>query len=462
MKPILTLLVFLPIFTISAQQVNLQVFANGFDQPIGLETTGVPGDDRIFVVEKGGKVKILNPNGSVNPVPFLDISGQVSTGGERGLLGLVFHPNFASNGYLYVNYTDTNGDTQVSRFTVNGVNPNNVILSTELPIIDFSQPFSNHNGGDLAFGPNGYLFIATGDGGSGGDPGNRAQDLSVLLGKILRIDVDNPSGGNNYGIPPNNPFVSDPNALDEIWAYGLRNPWRFSFDTVGGNIWIGDVGQENVEEINRQSITAAGVNYGWRCYEGSQAYNTSGCPPVNQLTFPIAEYSSASGSGNCSVTGGFVYRGSVYTDILGLYFFADYCSGMIGTIDASGNVINHGNFNGNWVSFGKDSTGELYIIDIGGSIYKIEGGVMSTENFSNADAFSIFPNPASEKVSFQLKNGTFTAIKIYDLLGKIVFSKKNISSAEKTISIAGLENGIYLVEINTKEEGSAVKKLVVE
>ncbi|HET8810315.1 MAG TPA: PQQ-dependent sugar dehydrogenase [Flavobacteriaceae bacterium] len=462
MKPILTLLVFLPIFTISAQQVNLQVFANGFDQPIGLKTTGVPGDDRIFVVEKGGKVKILNPNGSVNPVPFLDISGQVSTGGERGLLGLVFHPNFASNGYLYVNYTDTNGDTQVSRFTVNGVNPNNVILSTELPIIDFSQPFSNHNGGDLAFGPNGYLFIATGDGGSGGDPGNRAQDLSVLLGKILRIDVDNPSGGNNYGIPPNNPFVSDPNALDEIWAYGLRNPWRFSFDTVGGNIWIGDVGQENVEEINRQSITAAGVNYGWRCYEGSQAYNTSGCPPVNQLTFPIAEYSSASGSGNCSVTGGFVYRGSVYTDILGLYFFADYCSGMIGTIDASGNVINHGNYNGNWVSFGKDSTGELYIIDIGGSIYKIEGGVMSTENFSNADAFSIFPNPASEKVSFQLKNGTFTAIKIYDLLGKIVFSKKNISSAEKTISIAGLENGIYLVEINTKEEGSAVKKLVVE
>ncbi len=236
-------------------------------------------------MEQGGKIKILS-NGVINPVPFLDISGQISSGSERGLLGLAFHPDYADNGYFYVNYTKQNGDTQVSRFTRDPANPDIADPTSELPIIGYSQPFANHNGGCLAFGPDGYLYIGSGDGGSGGDPGNRAQNINLLLGKLLRIDVDNPSGGNNYGIPADNPFVGNPNAKGEIWAYGLRNPWRFSFDFTDNNLWIGDVGQGNIEEVDRTATTEAGFNYGWRCYEGSQPYNTENCPPQSELTFP--------------------------------------------------------------------------------------------------------------------------------------------------------------------------------
>src|SRR5690606_20907388 len=195
-------------------------------------------DHRLFAVEQGGKIKIIQPDGTVNSTPFLDISTQVSTGNEQGLLGLAFHPDYANNGYFYVNYTDNNGDTQISRFSVNPANADVANSNSEFSILEFAQPFSNHNGGNLVFGPDNYLYISSGDGGGSGDPTNQAQNINSLLGKLLRIDVDSPSGGNNYGIPPDNPFIGDPNARQEIFAYGLRNPWRFSIDLTENNIWI--------------------------------------------------------------------------------------------------------------------------------------------------------------------------------------------------------------------------------
>ncbi len=461
MKKLLPILVSLLFsFFAFAQDVDIELFKDGFTDPLNLQHVN---DDRLFVVEQGGRIKIIQGDGTVNPVPFLDISGQISSGNERGLLGLAFHPDYANNGYFFVNYTNPNGDTQVSRFSVDAGNPDLADENSELPIIGYTQPFSNHNGGNLAFGPDGYLYISSGDGGSGGDPGNRAQNINLLLGKLLRIDVDNPSGGNNYGIPADNPFIGNPNAREEIWAYGLRNPWRFSFDFTENNIWIGDVGQGDVEEIDREPTSAAGLNYGWRCYEGSQPFNTSGCPPAGDLTFPFAEYSSSSGSGNCSITGGYVYRGTTYLDIEGLYFYADYCSGLIGTVDSAGNLIDHGNFSGNWVSFGEDVNKELYIIDIGGSVYKITGGeIAGTEDFSLQNSLTMLPNPASENVVFSLKNDNLNAIQLFDIRGSLVYSQKNIARNEKTVSIENLNSGIYFAKITSEKGQSTVKKLMVQ
>lgn len=455
MKYILLTFSFLFCFSMFSQDVSIELFKDNFTQPLSLQHAN---DARLFVIEKGGKVKVIQADGTVNASPYLDISGLISTNGERGLLGLAFHPDYASNGYFYVNYTNTSGNTQVSRFSVASGNPDLADPSSEFPIIGYNQPASNHNGGNLAFGPDGYLYIASGDGGASSD---RGQDLNSLLGKILRLDIDTQTGGNNYGIPADNPFVGNPNALDEIWAYGLRNPWRFSFDFTDNNIWIADVGQTFIEEINKADVGEAGLNYGWRCYEGSQPFDTQGCPPMSEFTFPIAEYTHA--NGNCSITGGFVYRGAVYTDISAFYFFADYCSGIIGTVDTSGNLVDHGDFGGSWVSFGEDVNKELYIVDIGGSIYKIKGGVTaSTEDFSIENTLSMLPNPASENVSFNLKNDELSNISLYDIRGRLVISEENISSSEKTISISNLNSGIYFAKITSAKEQTTVKKLIVQ
>jgi len=443
-----------------AQEVDIELFTNGFSNPVNLQHAG---DERLFVVEQGGKIKILSLDGTtVNPVPFLDISSEVSCCGEQGLLGLAFHPEYDSNGYFYVDYINTNGDTQVSRFTTQPGAPDLADPSSELPLLTIDQPFSNHNGGSIAFGPDGYLYISTGDGGSGGDPGNRAQNTTLLLGKLLRINVDNPSGGNNYGIPADNPFVGNPAGLDEIWAYGLRNPWKMSFDRSNGDLWIGDVGQGEVEEIDRVSVTDAGLNFGWRCYEGSAPYNTSGCPDIGELTFPVAEYSSGSSTSNCSITGGYVYRGNVYSDIQGLYLFADYCSGLIGTVDDSGNLIEHGNFGGNWVSFGEDVNGELYILNIsGGSIYKITGGVLATSDFNEKLQVTMIPNPTSEYINLRMETGKITNVIIYDLKGSVLFSEENKGISEKNISVKGFTQGVYMVKIIAEDGNSIIKKLAV-
>ncbi len=356
-----------------AQVLSLQTFASGFNDPVDIAHAN---DSRLFIVEQDGIIRILDENGSTLPVPFLNIDPRVgSSGNEQGLLGLAFHPDYANNGYFYVNYTNNSGDTRISRFSVTA-DPNVADPNSELVIYAFNQDFTNHNGGDLNFGPSdGYLYIGNGDGGSGGDPLNRAQNPLSPLGKMLRIDVDNPSGGNNYGIPPSNPFVGDPNVLDEIWAVGLRNPWRFSFDRLTHDMWIGDVGQNAREEIDFQPASSmGGENYGWRCYEGNNIYNTSGCGPIGNYVFPVVDFTN--GGGNCSVTGGMVYRGQKYPNLYGRYLYTDYCSGRFWTLqpDGMGGWTNTqlADLAFGFVAFGENRDGEMFVANIGnGIIYRI-------------------------------------------------------------------------------------------
>lgn len=456
----LTLLLLLVSTLSISQTISTSLFANGFSNPVDLQNVG---DDRLFIVEKRGVIKILQLDGTTNPTPFLDIQDIVITPGgnfdERGLLGLAFHPDYANNGYFYVYYIDNSGDTQLSRFTVSAGDLNIADETSEFQIFDTEQPFSNHNGGCIQFGSDGYLYVGLGDGGSAGDPGNRSQNLELFLGKLLRIDIDNISGGNNYAVPADNPFVGNPDALDEIWAYGLRNPWRFSFDSETDELWIGDVGQGTIEEVDRAAAGVSGQNYGWRCYEGSQEYNTSGCPSQSEMIFPIAEYTHA--SGNCSITGGYVYRGEVYSDIAGLYFYADYCSGEIGTVDQSNNQINHGVYNGSWVSFGEDRYKELYVLDNLGSIYKIEGGVLSNSDFNSTNV-SIYPNPASDSLNIKSSNNAIIkSVIIFDLKGSTVLTKDNLNISEKMISINSLQSGIYMVKVTSEKGSTIIKKLIV-
>ena len=447
-----TLLVMLFSVVLFSQNITLDPFANGFSSPVDLQHAG---DDRLFVVEQGGLIKILNADGTTTGTPFIDVSGIISTGSERGLLGLAFHPDYANNGYFYVNYTDSGGDTQVSRFSVSGGNPDLADPNSELFIISYNQPFANHNGGSLAFGPDGLLYISAGDGGSGGDPGNRAQNTEILLGKLLRIDVDNPGGGNNYGIPVDNPFAGDPPNAEEIWAYGLRNPWKFSFDSTNGDVWIADVGQNAIEEINKAGGAEAGLNYGWRCYEGSLPFNTTGCPNPSELTFPIAEYPHPTGF---SITGGYVYRGSIYSDIAGYYFCGDFGTGLIATVDPGDNFNILGTFGGSWSSFGQDNSGELYIVNYSGQISKILGEVLSVDRIETISV-RMYPNPANDKVTIQLDQGNMAGLSVMDLKGSVLYSEENIQATSKEINIESLSQGIYLVKI-TSEKGVSVKKLV--
>jgi len=446
--------------TAKAQNIALDSFAFGFNAPLDIQNAG---DDRLFVIEQQGTIQIVNPNGSINSTPFLDISNLTNGNGENselGLLGLAFHPNYANNGYFFVHYTDNMEDTQISRFSVSTTNPDIANPSSELPIIGYEQPFSNHNAGAIAFGPDGFLYISSGDGGDVGDPGNRAQNTSLLLGKLLRIDVDAPSNGNNYGIPTDNPFAGSSSEAEEIWAYGLRNPFKFSFDVSEGNVWIADVGQNTIEEINRQPISEAGVNYGWRCYEGSQAFNTSNCPNTSQLAFPFTEYNQA--NIHCSVTGGYVYRGTIYSDIQGHYFFADFCSGMIASVDNTGNQVDYGDFNGGgWSSFGVDTQGELYIANLfSGGIFKIEGTVLSA-NDNELTNITIAPNPSTERVTIQSQNNLIEQIEIIDLRGRVLISKDAIASNTHSINIQNIPSGIYMVRI-TSQNKISVKKLTVQ
>ena len=351
----------------------MQSFASGFSFPVDITHAG---DERLFIVEKAGRIRIIDDNGATLPQPFLDITGRVNAqASERGLLGLAFHPDYANNGYFYVNYTNNSGNTRISRFSVTADNSNLADPNSELNLLEVGQPFSNHNAGDLNFGPDGYLYFGLGDGGSANDPGNRAQNRQMLLGKMLRVDVDN---GNPYSIPEDNPFAFDDATLDEIWAIGLRNPWRFSFDRLTGAMWIADVGQDRWEEVNYQAPgSAGGQNYGWRCYEGAQAFNlNSGCLPQSENTFPVQVYANNNSVG-CSITGGYVYRGAAYPDMYSYYIYTDYCSGRFWALvpDGQGGWENTelANLDNNqFVTFGEDREGELYVAAISdGIIYRL-------------------------------------------------------------------------------------------
>lgn len=341
-----------------------------FTSPVDLQHAG-DGTDRIFVVEQAGRIYVFenNPTTTVKKL-FLNIVDSVSSGGEMGLLGLAFHPNYESNGYFYVNYTKSSPyrRTLISRFKVSSTNPDSADRSSGTILMEIAQPYSNHNGGQLAFGPDGYLYIALGDGGSGGDPGNNAQNKSSLLGKLLRIDVDHTQGSLNYAIPPDNPFANNSQGFkEEIYAYGLRNPWRFSFDFTDGKLWCADVGQNALEEID---IIVNGGNYGWRCYEGTQPYNLSGCSGTNYLP-PIWEYPRSEGY---SVTGGYVYRGPNLPELLGKYIYGDYGTRKIWALTYDGINPPSNQFlltcNSSISSFGVDMNNELYVVGYNGIIYR--------------------------------------------------------------------------------------------
>ncbi len=456
MKTIYTCLFSLLIVTFSfSQELELQLVANGFSSPLELKHAG---DDRLFVVEQGGRIKILNSDGTINPTNFLNISSIISSGGERGLLGLAFHPDYANNGFFYVYYTNPAGNSQISRFSVSG-DPDVADPSSELQMLTFNQPFSNHNGGHLAFGPDGMLYIASGDGGSGGDPQNNSQTLSNLLGKILRLDVDLPAP---Y-IPADNPFVDNSGVLDEIWAYGVRNPWKFSFDSETGDLWIADVGQGAWEEINKEPSTEAGLNYGWRCYEGNAPFNTNGCPPQSELTFPFAEYSRS--SGRCSITGGYVYRGPDYPGIEGLYFFADLCSNDIGTVDQDGNLTLWGPLGATTItSFGVDVNQKLYVVAFGGgSIYEvIDNSLISAPEFDFADSISIYPNPANDLVTITSETSEIKSIQIIGIVGNVLETYSVQNSKTFQIDVSKFESSLYMVKITSEQNKPVYKKLVIK
>ncbi len=369
-----------PVFrNFGATTLSSELVVNGLARPV--QVVAAPDDyDRIFIVEQRsgstGRIRIFNlDTWSLNTTAFLSLT--VSTGSEQGLLGLAFHPNYAQNGYFFVNYTASNGDTYIKRYSVSS-NPDIADSGSGYTILTIDQPYTNHNGGWLGFSPiDGYLYIGTGDGGSGGDPGNRAQDITnQKLGKMLRIDVD---GGSPYSIPSDNPFVGV-TGDDEIWSYGLRNPWRCAFDSETGDLWMGDVGQNAYEEITFQPASSnGGENYGWRCYEGNHTYNTGGCPNSSTMTFPIWEYSHSYG---CSVTGGVVYRGSAIPDLQGTYFFGDYCTSKIWSmrydgsnvyeyLDRTSELVPNSGSIGSISGFGEDASGAIYICDLNGEVFRI-------------------------------------------------------------------------------------------
>lgn len=336
----------------------IPLVTQGLDQPVWLTHAG-DHRQRLFVIEQAGRIRIMKKK-HLLPTPFLDISHRVSFGAERGLLGVAFHPHFRTNGRMFVNYSRKgDGATVISEFKIS--DPPNLSHPTEHIILIIPQPYGNHNGGMIAFGPDGFLYIATGDGGAGGDPGNRGQNKSELLGKILRIDIDHKAP---YTIPKSNPFVNRAQG-QEIFAWGFRNPWRFSFDKNTGALWAADVGQNQWEEID---LVKKGKNYGWRIMEGLHCFKPSNACNTEGLTLPIAEY--AHKFGRCSITGGYVYRGQQVPHLLGTYVFGDYCSGEImGLVDTQITVLLSSGLRIS--SFGEDEAGELYVVDHGGGIYRI-------------------------------------------------------------------------------------------
>ncbi len=346
--------------------LRVETVVTGLDGPSFV--TAIPGDARLFIVELPGRVRILR-DGALLPQPYLDLRNIVSSGGERGLFSLAFHPHYANNGFFFVSYTDVNGDSRIARYQVSG-NPDVADANSARGILSVAQPFSNHNGGQIAFGPDGMLYIGFGDGGSGGDPHGHGQNRATLLGSLLRIDVDR---GDPFAIPPDNPFVNQPDARPETWAWGLRNPWRFSFDRETGDLYIADVGQNDWEEVNAVASSMAGLNYGWNIMEGRHCFAAASCGTAG-LTLPVFEYSSSSGA--CSVTGGYVYRGNEIPDVRGHYFFADYCEGRLRSFRvANGQAVDVRTWDvgplGPVTSFGEDANGELYVVNGEGVLYRV-------------------------------------------------------------------------------------------
>lgn len=364
-----------PPFVAASVSVRLEPVATVDGAPLAFAAPA-DGSGRMFIGTKEGRIWVLDGT-SVRPDPLLDIRKLVSSGGEQGLLSVAVHPDFPSDPRVFVDYTDADGNTVVSSFRLSGSNPDRLDPATEQSIIRVNQPYANHNGGAVAFGPDGMLYVSLGDGGSGGDPNGNGQRLDTLLGKVLRLDINGPAGSSaTYRIPSDNPFVGRAGAREEIWLYGLRNPWRMAFDRATGDLWIGDVGQGDWEEIDVARSGAGGTNFGWNVLEGSHCYKPSRNCQTTGLTPPVTEYGHDLG---CTVIGGTVYRGTAQLPLVGGYLFADYCSGRAWAVAADGNgpvePVRVGTFGSGIVAFGEDGSGEIYIANLDGTISRVVASV---------------------------------------------------------------------------------------
>jgi hypothetical protein len=444
----------------NSQNTNKLIpFASGLTSPVCIANEG---DDRLFVVNQHGTISILNSDGTIRSQSFLDIQTRVVYGGERGLLGVAFHPQYQTNGYFYVNYIGNGDSTHISRFKVSIDNQNLADPQSELKLLTIFQPYQNHNGGDLNFGPDGYLYFGLGDGGLAGDPGNRAQNPKEFLGKMLRIDVDH---GNPYSIPATNPFYNRTDTLGEIWALGLRNPWRFSFDRLTGDLWIADVGQDAIEEIDFQPAgDKGGENYGWRCFEGNQVYNTSLCNLSELFTFPIYTYPHGS---ECSVTGGYVYRRSETSPYYGYYFFADYCSDRIWTLhNASGVWIKEdfGQFAGNnFSTFGEDANGQLYVAGLAsGNIFKINDLTTGLSDPAKSDEIKIIRMPSGNMIRIETNqaNQSVMHLNVFDISG-IKHFQTDFLEPNQEFNFSFLKSGTYILTVLIDGKKNTHKVIVV-
>lgn len=429
-------------------ELELELFSEGYSEPLDIANCG---DGRLFIVERAGKIWISDPEGNKSAEPFIDMTAKVnSTGGEQGLLGLAFHPNYVNNGLFYVNYINAAGNTKISRFNVSAGDNNKADPLSEKVILKVKQPFENHNGGCIKFGPDGYLYIGLGDGGDAGDPYNNAQNPGQMLGKFLRIDVDSAVP---YAIPSTNPFINTAGYLPEIWALGVRNPFRWSFDRLTGDLWIGDVGQNRWEEVNLQPAgSAGGQNYGWDCKEGDHKFRPLSCESTAALTDPIAEYPHD--GFDCTVIGGFVYRGTDYPNMYGKYIYTDFCSGRFRTIF---------NENGEWsnlivaeedpfayVSFGEDSNGELYVANNTAGVISrvIDVSMKKGLALIGKDYLSVFPNPSTGQFTLIMQaatDETYT-VEIRNLMGQLMYAENRGATKgnnEWTFNTTELTHGTY-------------------
>ncbi len=462
----------------NSQVIGLTQFATGFTAAVAIEHP--VNDARLFVVEQGGLIRIVNSNGTINATPFLNVSSLTTPSGEKGLLGLAFHPNYASNGLFFVNYTRaSDGNTVIARYNVSAdpsiANPTGTILMI------ISQPASNHNGGTLRFGSDGYLYIGMGDGGGAGDTSGYAQNLDlahaqvainpsrIYLGKMLRIDVNTTAPGLNYGFPPTNPYVAQA-GKQEIWAIGLRNPWKFSFNRLNGDLWIADVGQGSIEEINKITTPLpTGLNFGWRCYEGNATYSSTilPCPTYASTVAPLTQYTHT--GGRCSVTGGYYYTGTNFPNFQNKYFIADFCTAEIGTVSTAGVITWGYDALGYAGSFGEDMNGELYIsistqysATTPSTIYKIIDSSLINSDFEK-NGFSLYPNPTNDTFFIKSSNDVMVSkIELYDVTGKLLLSKKAETTSENSISVSNFAKGMYLVKVETTTGKKYTSKLIVE
>jgi len=459
-KTTLTALLCLAASSSSQAQILLENAFPGlsFARPVDLQFAD-DASNRLFVVEQNnGVVRVFeNDPAATSSSVYLSVADRFSPGGnEEGLLGLAFHPDFESNSQVFVYYSAANPRRSVvERFTADSSSQAQIDNGTGEVILEVAQPYSNHNGGQIRFGPDGYLYIALGDGGDAGDPQGNGQNPKTLLGSILRIDVDAPDGGNNYGIPSDNPFADDTTGIrKEIFAYGLRNPWRFSFDAAG-NLWVGDVGQGRIEEVD---IVTNGGNYGWRTMEGTSCYNpATGCDETGLIP-PVHEYTHSLGQ---AITGGFVYRGSRVPDLIGNYIFGDYGSGRIWRLPFDGQEVGAAvelmDTSLGIAAFGEDANGELYICAFDGRLYHFTRDPMSiTSSVETPIDVRVFPNPASGRVNFEVTglNLSGSSVEVSDLLGR------RVASVPLTVTSTGLRavwevddlrlpSGIYVYSVLT-------------